>query len=551
MSRKLVLVGFFSAVLLVLMVSVKAWADDPFSGSANGKSDGSKPQKANHCLTKPKPHSDPKLHCGEEAILKALKQKASLEFTETPLKEAVDFLSEMHHIPIRLDSSALKEAGVDDVAPVTCKLSSVPLRSALEIILDDLQLKWVIRHDVLTITSPTKAESDEYMYTKCYDVTDLLATAKDYELQNPLSPIKESQQDYPVYGGTFGMGGGMSRMATESAVRNGRSICCGVAPLPCGCMQPALNDAMAIKDALTNAVATKTWMENGGTGNVSEYDRMLVITQTREVHLQIEQFLADLRANRNAVPTLSLQLHWLWLDAQQRDRLLGGQGKSPRARLSLAVDPRRLWQIAREVPGFHAQVACLNGIRTAIAAGDRRSIILLAIPVVGGDGIGYMPVISLPNVGVTAQIRPTVVPGTKSAMLDITSIITRWDPARKPVMIGAAWPADKQVIASNPGPTSPPGQNPAKPAPGTLPSPGSPIVKTHTAQGGSASCPVDQPVMPTQQIGAALRVPLGKPVIVGSITFASEGNAGLGAAEADSLEVYLIATTSVVRGASK
>ena len=54
------------------------------------------------------------MHGGEKAILKALKQKTSLDFVETPLKDVVDYLSEMHHIPILIDSSALKEAGVDD-----------------------------------------------------------------------------------------------------------------------------------------------------------------------------------------------------------------------------------------------------------------------------------------------------------------------------------------------------------------------------------------------------------------------------------------------------
>ena len=74
-----------------------------------------------------------------------------------------------------MDSPALKEAGVEDSTNITKDLSGVSLRSALAIILDELQLKWVIHHDVLMVTSPTKAESDEYMLTKLYDVTDLLA----------------------------------------------------------------------------------------------------------------------------------------------------------------------------------------------------------------------------------------------------------------------------------------------------------------------------------------------------------------------------------------
>jgi hypothetical protein len=310
------------------------------------------------------------------------------------------------------------------------------------------------------------------------------------------------------------------------------------------------NNVDQIKDLIVNLIEPKTWVENGGTGTLSEYGRSLAISQTREVHMQIEKLLAHLRARRQARPTLSVELHWLWLDAKQRDNLLAGRAKSSPGQLSLIVDPKRLQKIAREVPGFHGQVACENGLGTAIAAGDRRSIIVSAIPVVDST-IGYSPVISVPNVGVTARLRPTFVPGTKTAMLDISSIVTRWDSTRKPAIIGAAWPADKQVIAANPAPASPPPQNPAKTGPATAPPPAAPAVRTHSTQAGSGSCPIDQPVMPTQQIGSTLRVPLGKPVIVGSMTFAAGGDAGLDAAQEDPIEVYLIATTSIVQRAAK
>ena len=289
-------------------------------------------------------------------------------------------------------------------------------------------------------------------------------------------------------------------------------------------IEPISYDIGGVKDALTNTIATRSWVDNGGTGTITAYDRMLIISQTREGHLQIEQFLADLRARRRAAPALSVELHWLWLNAKQRDRLMTGQTKPFGGQISMAVDPKHLQQVASDVPHIHGQVVCMNGIGTVIAAGDRRSIITGAIPVIG-DCVGYQPVISVPNVGVTAQVRPTFIPGTKTAMLDIASIITRWEPSRKPAIIGAAWPSDKKVLAWNPPPVSPPAQNTTKDSPAATPPPIAPSVKTHSTRGGSASCPIDQPVMPTEQIGTTLRVPLGKPVIVGSITFAPEAPA--------------------------
>ena len=40
------------------------------------------------------------------------------------------------------------------------------LKPALRLLLDELQLKYVIHNEVLLITSPVKAESDEYMTTR-------------------------------------------------------------------------------------------------------------------------------------------------------------------------------------------------------------------------------------------------------------------------------------------------------------------------------------------------------------------------------------------------
>ena len=598
MSRTFVFVVVFLAVLPVLTISElrgadppknagkmpasqkeSADADNPFgdAGAAGPFSDPeelkllrkpkvelAKPKvdlaKLKAASAKAKPHPGPKLHGGEKAILKALKRTTALEFTETPLKDVLEFLGDMHRIPLCIDSSALKEAGIDESTPITCNISGIPLRSALEMILDELRLKWTIHHDVLMITTSEKAESDAYMYTKFYDVTDLAATAKDYDVQNPLIPsVPENYGNYPMnMGATFGGGtSGLSFSGGTGTVPNDtrRVIAAGVGMAGAGFsggmpapsrMQPVSYDVSPIKDLLASTISPKSWQEAGGNGTMDNYEGMLVVSQTREVHTQIEQFLADLRARRQARPTLSVELHWLWLDAKQRDRLLAGRKKSSAGRLSLTVDPQRLRQIAAEVPGFHGRVACSNGIFTVVAAGDRRPVILSAIPVVGGPGegdVGYQPVISVPNVGVTAQLRPTYVPGTKTAMLDIASGITRWGPSQPPALVGSVWPAGKQLPTWKLGPVSPP----AQPAPAATP----PVVwhaeGTRSTQGGSASCPIDQPVMPTQQIGSTLRVPLGKPVIVGSITFAPTGDAGLDAVKEEP-EVYLIATTSIVRG---
>ena len=602
MSRKLVLLGIFLTVLSGLMFSTKAPGgeppkkaaatpgpnlldddDNPF-GPDVARPDTPKPDKPQANKPKPveakptqakpkveiakpkvkatKPNSPPALQGGEKAILKALRQKTTFEFVDTPLKDVVEYLSDLHHIPIRLDVSALKEAGVEDATQINCRLSGISLQSALQIMLDEIQLKWTIHHEVLMITSATKADTDEsYQYTKLYDVSDLVAMPKDTELQNPL--FGKAAADNSTMAQPWGVAGGMGSGVPVTYRAQG-----------------GLYDVKPIEDLITSTVATKTWPDNGGPGPISHLDGMLIVTQTRDVHMQIEDLLAQLRARRQARPTLSVELHWLWLNAKQRDRLLAGHAEPSTGQVSLTVDGKRLRQIAAEVPGFHGQVACINGLTTAVAAGDLRATIVSTIPVIG-DAVGYQPIISMPNVGVAAQVRPTFVPGTKTAMLDIQSMIARWEKSRPPAIIGSAWPADRQVVAGvdshppfaapagggvpggfrlmpgmlppgmPPHDVTPPGQNLPGNVPATAPSPAAPTLRTHTAPGGSASCPVDLPVLPTQQIGTTLRVPLGKPVVVGSITFAAAGDAGLSAAKEDMVEVYLIATTSIVRNAAK
>ncbi len=517
MSRKLVLVLGFLAVLPLMTVSLKArGADSPkkdaggvddLFGAADGagkrsaersaakpdaekpfgdfevfKSDESKrPSKPKADVAKPKLHSGVKLHGGEKAILKALKQKTSLEFVETPLKDVLDYLSKKHRIPIQMDPSGLKDVGCDPDTQVKCKLSGISLRSALEIMLDELQLKWSIHHDVLMITTLQKAEGEEYLYTKCYDVSDLLAFPKEHELHNPLAPWPEKSLNLPtdvkpvvgrsLWGsgpigsikspsiGSEADGTGSAAHDTQRAIAAQTGVpagmCGNIGPPPYRDVPSSGYDIQPMIDVVTSAVAPRSWQDNGGVGTINNVPYgVLVISQTREVHMRIEHFLADLRARRQARPTLSVELHWLWLDAQQCDRLLAGREKPSQARLSLAIDPQQLQRIVRDVPGFHAQVACESGFGTALAAGDSRSVIISAAPVVDGS-IGYMPVISTPNVGLTAQVRPTLVAGTKTAILDIVSIITRWDRSRKPAIIGSAWPADKQVVATNPAPGYP------------------------------------------------------------------------------------------------
>ena len=65
----------------------------------------------------------------ERRIELVLTQPTHMEFIETPLADAVDYLKDLHGIEIQLDTKALEEAGIGTDTPMTGTLKGVSLHS--------------------------------------------------------------------------------------------------------------------------------------------------------------------------------------------------------------------------------------------------------------------------------------------------------------------------------------------------------------------------------------------------------------------------------------
>jgi hypothetical protein len=94
-----------------------------------------------------------------QRILTKLEDETVLEFNEAPLSEVVDFLKSAQEIPIVINKAALDDVGLGTDTPVTISISGVSLRSALDLMLESLDLDFTIRHEVLMITTPEDAEN--------------------------------------------------------------------------------------------------------------------------------------------------------------------------------------------------------------------------------------------------------------------------------------------------------------------------------------------------------------------------------------------------------
>ncbi len=108
----------------------------------------------------------------EQRIQQALKDTTEVQFTDQPLKDALDYLEDLHKIEIWIDAPALADAGISTDQSVNLVMSGISLRSALRLLLEPLQLTYVIEDEVMKITTQEKA--DEKMSTRVYPVADLV-----------------------------------------------------------------------------------------------------------------------------------------------------------------------------------------------------------------------------------------------------------------------------------------------------------------------------------------------------------------------------------------
>ncbi len=179
----------------------------------------------------------------DHKIRQALESLTEFEFNDTSLSDVIDYLANKHGIEIILDNKGLADAAVDPSALVTRAVRQpVRLRSAFKLLLEEFDLTWAIRDDVLLITSKEKA--DEILVTQVYRVGDLLD-------------------------------GSRARLKIIELI-----------------------------DAIVETVQPDSWDDNGGPGSIIPLGRALLVSQKFDCHEEVTDLLALLRAElpRDAEP---------------------------------------------------------------------------------------------------------------------------------------------------------------------------------------------------------------------------------------------------------
>src|SRR5487761_983332 len=205
---------------------------------------------------------------GQSRILAALDQPTDFEFRERPLSDAINYFKQKHEVEILLDSKALSDARVGTDTPITQTLKNISLRSALRLLLMQLDLTYVADDGFLLITSKSQAELK--LSFKVYPVQDLVTLDSVFR---PAPPPSDASS-FPGLIQTFP----------------------GLRPAP-----DKTGDFTGLIEMITCTVAPSTWDEVGGPGTITGNgnSQTIAVSQTDEVQHEIVVLLAALRRVRD------------------------------------------------------------------------------------------------------------------------------------------------------------------------------------------------------------------------------------------------------------
>ena len=264
----------------------------------------------------------------ELEIQKKLEGKVRPTFREQPLAAVLDELSKQAGVAIHIDMVGLDQEAIRSDTPVTLSLDQpISLKSALKLLLEPLQLGYVVRDEVLKVTSPRLVKGDVYAVT--YPVADLVlpipnfssdglgiagALREGYEQAGLRNSLAVQVGPAPPGINQASRGGEAAMAATSLAQFQGRggSPATGATPsIPFG--PPSVGGGQQnfqpLIDLIQSTVAAESWDTVGGPGAIRPFDTnlSLVVSQTQEVHDEIADLLEQLRRLQDLQVTIEVR----------------------------------------------------------------------------------------------------------------------------------------------------------------------------------------------------------------------------------------------------
>jgi general secretion pathway protein D len=276
----------------------------------------------------------------EIEIEKKLKTPVALSFKDAPLSKVVETLAKYADVNIFLDPKGLNEEGITTDMPITIDVKhEIMFKSALNLILDPLHLSYVVKDEVLKITSERMKDGE--IYTHVYNVADLVIPIPNFvpiplgleaAYANAMSAVGYgggaagfSPTNSPLAVAADSKGkGSLSAMnpkimaqlsnASAAAAAAGGGRFPGGAPGPIGFGPGGLGggtqaDFDSLIDLITKTIKPTTWDGVGGSGSIQPFETNLsiVVSQTQEVHEEIVDLLGQLRRMQDLQVTIEVR----------------------------------------------------------------------------------------------------------------------------------------------------------------------------------------------------------------------------------------------------
>ncbi len=184
---------------------------------------------------------------------------------------------------------------------MTISVDGIRLENALNLLLKQLHLDYVVENEVLNITSASRRQGD--MKAIVYQVADLVTPLNSH--QSPTSVLQPGT-GYGS-GGQFSVGfGGLGQVPIDSNPLMANSNPDGLEG-----QQPGVpnHDFRALSELIMTTVDPDSWEENGGQASVSNHGSTLslVIRQTQKVHQEIADLLSQLRRLQDLQVTIEVR----------------------------------------------------------------------------------------------------------------------------------------------------------------------------------------------------------------------------------------------------
>jgi general secretion pathway protein D len=268
----------------------------------------------------------------ELEIERKLQTPVLLQFENAPLSQVVEYLARVAAVNIHLDAQGLADEGVTSNDPVTINIGEeISLRSALNLILDPLHLGYVIKDEVLKITSEQYREGD--LYQVVYNVADLVVPIPNFVPSTGMG-LAGAYHDamgsigFGGHGPFGGVGSPLAVVASRSGAPNSALVSptvlaqmpsaqpgptsAGTMPTgfgPGGLGGGAMADFDSLIELITTTVAPESWDDVGGPGSIAPFptNLSLVVSQTQEVHDQLADLLEQLRKMQDLQVTIEVR----------------------------------------------------------------------------------------------------------------------------------------------------------------------------------------------------------------------------------------------------